>query len=124
VPTHLLAARIESAVAANPDHALAAWQDSIGQHVLSDLDPRKLIDTPEERLAIEQEAVLGFDRYVKPSIVAKLGDMIGGAAVSFIEPQLVKLLDVLFVALAATLPPPAPTPAPVPVTTQPQGSAP
>lgn len=103
--SRFLAAQLDAAAAANPHFDLSALLAAITKWVLAKADPRRLIDTPEERAAITSEATAAFERLVGPILIAKFGDAVGGAMVGAIKPQLGKLLDVLFLALTATLPP-------------------
>lgn len=119
-----LGAFLTSAAAASPNFDLAALLAAIKQWILTNADPRRLVDTPEERAAIVKDALVAFDRLVKPITVAKLGDVVAAAVLAAIEPQLARLIDILLTALAATLPPtPVVVPEPAPVVA-PQGSAP
>ena len=93
--------------------AISVWLASIREYLLQNADPRKLIDTPEERAAIEAKAIAGFDKLARPPLVAKFGDVMAAMILAQIEPGLAKLLDQMLVSLSHTLPP---SPPPPPVT--------
>lgn len=82
-----------------------AWLASVEAYILQNADPRKLIDTPEERAAIESKAIAEFDKLVRQPLAAKFGDVMAGMILAQVEPQLSSLLDQALKSLALTLPP-------------------
>jgi len=133
VPHQSLAAHLEAVPVTPPTtfdilgwllSVLSAWMAAVKAFVIQNADPRKLIDTPEERSSLEKQAIDGFDKMVRSALAAKFGDMLTAGFLAGVEPELVKMLDLLFVALSATLPPSPPPAPPVPVAVVvPTGSA-
>lgn len=84
---------------------VSMWLASVRNYILQNADPRKLIDSPEERAAIEAQAIAGFDKLVRPALVVKFGDVMTAMLLAQVEPGLSRLLDQMLIALAQTLPP-------------------